>query len=68
MKQVSIHLHFLQMPARPKSGNLTDYDRRCANCCLQSYEDCNAYSELGVPDCEPCEEFPAGSYFIKVKV
>ena len=66
MKPINIHL--LQMPARPASGNLTSYDRRCANCCLRSHRDCAAYSELGVPDCEPGEEFPEGSYFVKVAV
>ena len=66
MKQININL--LQMPARPASGNLTNYDRRCANCCLRSHRDCEAYGELGVPDCEPGEEFPEGSYFVKVAV
>ena len=64
MKTINIHL--LQMPARPDSGNLTAYSRRCANCCLRSHRDCEAYRELGVPDCEPDEEFPEGSYFVTV--
>ena len=66
MKPINIHL--LQMPARSASGNLTSYDLRCANCCLRSHRDCEAYRELGVPGCEPWEEFPEGSYFVKVAV
>ena len=63
-----IHIHLLQMPARLDSGNFTAYSRRCANCCLRSHRDCEEYRELGVPDCEPDEEFPEGSYFVKVAV
>lgn len=64
MKQINISL--LQMPARPASGNQTSYDRRCAHCCLNGDHDCEVYAELGVPDCELGEEFPEGSYFVKV--
>ena len=67
MREINIQL--LQMPARPVSGNLTNsYDRRCAHCCLRSHRDCEVYRELGVPGCEPGEEFPEGSYFVKVAV
>ncbi len=63
MKQINISL--LQMPARLAAGNLTNYDRRCAHCCLRSHKDCTGYIKLGVSDCEPSKEFPEGSYFIK---
>ena len=63
-----IHIHLLQMPARLDSGNFTTYSRRCAHCCLCSHRDCEEYRELGLPDCEPDEEFPEGSYFVTVAV
>lgn len=65
MKPINIRL--LQMPARPDSGNRISFlGRRCANCCLRSHRGCEAYRELGVPDCKPDEEFPDGSYFVTV--
>ena len=54
---------WLQMPARPKTGNKSDYDCRCAHCCTRGEKDCRPKA-LNLPDCEPTEEFPAGSYFI----
>ena len=67
MKPINIHL--LQLPARPASGNRISFlDRRCAHCCLRSHKDCEVYRELGVPGCEPGEEFPEGSYFVMVEV
>ena len=64
-----IHIHLLQLPARPASGNRISFlDRRCAHCCLRSHKVCEAYRELGLPDCEPDKEFPEGSYFVMVAV
>ena len=63
-----IHIHLLQMPARSAPGNRISFLYcRCTHCCLRSHKDCDVYHELGLPDCEPDEEFPEGSYFVTVE-